>query len=52
MLVLLTCMMMAVNYQEETIDERVSFRLGEEIARLRSCRSLTQAAWSNPTSAT
>jgi len=29
MLVLLTCMMMAVNYQEETIDERVSFRLGE-----------------------
>ena len=33
MLVLLTRMMMAVNYQE-TIDERVSFRLGEEIARL------------------
>ena len=29
MLMLLTCMMMAVNYQEETIDERVSFRLGE-----------------------
>jgi hypothetical protein len=29
MLVLLTCMLMAVNYQEESIDERVSFRLGE-----------------------
>ena len=29
MLILLTAMMMAVNYQEETIDERVSFRLGE-----------------------
>ena len=29
MLLLLTSMMMAVNYQEETIDERVSFRLGE-----------------------
>ena len=30
MLLLLTAMMMAVNYQEETIDERVSFRLGQE----------------------
>ena len=30
MLILLTAMMMAVNYQEETIDERVSFRLGED----------------------
>ena len=29
MLILLTAMMMAVNYQEETIDERVSFQLGE-----------------------
>ena len=29
MLILLTCMLMAVNYQEETVDERVSFRLGE-----------------------
>ena len=29
MLVLLTCMLMAVNYQEEQVDERVSFRLGE-----------------------
>ena len=28
MLLLLTAMMMAVNYQEETVDERVSFRLG------------------------
>jgi hypothetical protein len=30
MLLLLTAMMMAVNYQEETIDERVSFRLGQD----------------------
>ena len=29
MLILLTGMMMAVNYQEESIDDRVSFRLGE-----------------------
>ncbi|MEK9651406.1 MAG: hypothetical protein VW102_04335 [Poseidonia sp.] len=28
MLMLLTAMLMAVNYQEETVDERVSFRLG------------------------
>ena len=30
MLLLLTTMLMAVNYQEETIDERVSFQLGQE----------------------
>ena len=29
MLLLLTTMLMAVNYQEETIDERVSFQLGQ-----------------------
>ena len=30
MLMLLTVMMMGVNYQEETIDDRVSYRLGED----------------------
>ena len=30
MLILLTAMMMAVNYQEETIDERVSFGWSED----------------------
>lgn len=30
MLLLLTCMLMAVNYQEETVDERTSFRLGQD----------------------
>ena len=30
MLILLTGMMMAVNYQEETIEDRVSFQLGED----------------------